>query len=149
MIYKFLFPQNYSERKFSAFLLLLRILFGLLFMSHGIQKLVNFSGIAPTFPDPFGVGGDISLGLAVFAELFCSAAFIIGAFYRLSMLPMIVTMAVAFFGVHHGSIANGELAFVYMIVFILLYITGPGVYSIDNILHRQLLSASKKRDISR
>ena len=35
--------------------------------------------------------------LAIFGELFCSVAFVFGFLYRLSMIPMIVTMAVAFF----------------------------------------------------
>jgi putative oxidoreductase len=61
-----------------------------------------------------------------------------GALYRLSMLPMLVTMAVAFFHIHSGSIVQGELAFVYLMVFILMYIAGPGQYSIDAKIHEYL-----------
>ena len=45
---------------------------------------------------------------------------------------MIVTMAVAFFFAHGGSITGGELAFVYLVVFILMYMVGPGKYSVDH-----------------
>ncbi len=46
--------------------------------------------------------------LAIFGELFCSVAFVFGFLYRLSMIPMIVTMAVAFFFAHGGSITGGS-----------------------------------------
>lgn len=138
MISNFLFPRNYSEPRYSAFLFLMRVVFGALLMNHGIQKLMEFEAMSATFPDPLGVGGTVSLGLAVFAELFCSAAFIVGALYRLSLLPIIVSMAVAFFGVHGGSIAEGELAFAYLAIFVMMYLAGPGKYSLDSVLRRYL-----------
>jgi hypothetical protein len=40
-------------------------------------------------------------------------------------------MTVAFTAIHNSSISQGELAFIYLSIFILLAITGPGRYSID------------------
>lgn len=143
MFTKFLFPRNYGERMFSGVLFLLRVVFGALLMSHGIAKLANFEQMAGVFPDVIGIGSGASLGLAVFAEVFCAAAFILGLLFRLSTIPLIVTMAVAFIGVHGGSIAEGELAFAYLMVFLITYIAGPGRYSLDSLLARYLRCDNK------
>ena len=128
----------------SAFLLILRISFGLLLMNHGIQKWSNFQELSTSFPDPLGLGSPLSLGLAIFAELVCSMAFIIGFLYRLAMIPMIFTMGIAFFVIHaNDAFAMKELALVYLIVFILMYISGPGKYSVDYMIGRQLRNKRK------
>lgn len=134
MIRTLIFPRQSYPKSFSLFLLAMRILFGGLLMMHGIQKLSDYTALSAVFPDPMGIGSPWSLSLAVFGELFCSAAFIAGFLYRLSMLPMLATMAVAFFAVHGGNIAEGELAFIYLAVFLLMYIAGPGRYSIDHLI---------------
>lgn len=127
----FLFPRKANQTNFSLFLLSMRLLFGSLLMTHGYAKLTGFAAMSASFPDPFGIGSRYSLMLAIFGELFCSVAFVFGFLYRLSMIPMIVTMAVAFFFAHGGSMTGGELAFVYLVVFILMYMAGPGKYSVD------------------
>lgn len=144
MIYKFLFPSKPDTTGASLFLLALRILFGLLLMSHGIQKWSSFQELSMAFPDPLGVGSPLSLGLAIFAELFCSMAFIIGFLYRLAMIPMIFTMLVACFVIHANDVfAVKELAFVYLVVFILMYIAGPGKFSVDRLLGQELMRKKK------
>lgn len=97
VIYKFLFPSKPDSTAMSLLLLALRILFGVLLMSHGVQKWANFDAMSESFPDPLGVGSQMSLILAIFGELACSLAFIFGFLYRLAMIPMIFTMGMAFF----------------------------------------------------
>ena len=144
MIYKFLFPLKPDSAGASLFLLILRISFGLLLMNHGIQKWSNFQELSTSFPDPLGLGSPLSLGLAVFAELACSMAFIIGFLYRLAMIPMIFTMVIAFFVIHANDIfAMKELALVYLIIFVLMYISGPRKYSVDYVIGRQLKNKRK------
>lgn len=139
MIRDFLFPRCAGSRGCSLLLLAMRLLFGLLLLLHGIAKLVNYVDLSPSFPDPLGIGGQLSMILVVFAELCCSVAFIFGLLYRLALIPMIIAMAVAFVGVHHGALADGELAFIYLMAFIILYWAGPGRYSIDAWLRRALI----------
>ena len=91
MLYKFLFPSKPDGAATSAILLIVRIIFGVLLMNHGIEKWSNYQELSAVFPDPLGVGSPLSLGLAIFGELACSMAFIIGFLYRLAMLPMIFT----------------------------------------------------------
>lgn len=139
MIYKFLFPSNPNSTGASLFLLILRVFFGLLLMNHGIQKWSNFQELSAAFPDPLGVGSPLSLWLAIFGELVCSMAFIVWLLYRLAMLPMIFTMGMAFFVIHgNDAFATKELALIYLVVFILMYISGPGKFSVDYLLGKEL-----------
>lgn len=74
----------------------------------------------------------MSLLLAIFGEVFCSVAFVFGFLYRLAMIPMIFTMFIAFFVIHSADpFATKELAFVYLLAFVILFIAGPGKYSVD------------------
>ena len=135
MIYKFLFPIKPNDTKVSLFLLAMRILFGMLLINHGIQKWNAFDQMSAAFPDPLGIGSSASLTLAIFGELVCAVAFIFGFLYRLSMIPMIITMSVALFVIHdNDTFAVKEMAFIYLSVFILMYFVGPGKFSFDRLL---------------
>ena len=139
MIYNFLFPSKPNSTGASLFLLALRIFFGLLLMNHGIQKWSSYQELSIAFPDPLGVGSPVSLGLAIFGELVCSMAFIVGVLYRLAMLPMIFTMGMAFFVIHgNDPFAVKELAFIYLVVYVLMYIIGPGKFAVDHWLGKAL-----------
>ena len=50
--YKFLFPMKPDGTAISLLLLALRLLFGGLLLSHGIQKWTNFESMSAAFPDP-------------------------------------------------------------------------------------------------
>ena len=137
---KFLFPTYYDEsRTYSIVLLVLRIFFGLLFLSHGYDKLMSHQALSDVFADPFGLGSTISFWLVIFAEVVCSFALIFGILQRISLIPMIISMCVAFFVVHNGDIfATKELSFIYLTMFVFLYITGPGEYSFDSTIGRYM-----------
>lgn len=133
--YRFIFSATPSGRNYSTLVLILRVLFGLLLMWHGVLKWANFNTISHTFPDPLGLGSQFSLLLVIFAELFCSIFFMFGFFYRIVLIPIIFTMAIAFFAIHDGSIVQGgELAFSYLAMFIILFFSGPGRFSFDYII---------------
>lgn len=133
---KFLFPTYYDEsRTYSLLLLIMRIFFGLLFLIHGYDKMMQHASLAYLFADPIGLGSIISFWMVVFAEVVCSFALIFGILQRIVLIPMIITMCVAFFIVHGAdAFAVKELSFIYLIAFIILYITGPGKYSFDAII---------------
>ena len=127
MLYKFLFPSKPDGAATSAILLIVRIIFGVLLMNHGIEKWSNYQELSAVFPDPLGVGSPLSLGLAIFGELACS------------MLPMIFTMGMAFFVIHgNDPFAVKELAFIYLVVYVLMYIIGPGKFAVDHWLGKAL-----------
>lgn len=114
-------------------LLVLRVGFGMMMLfGHGWSKLINFGQIAPTFPDPIGLGGSVSLALTVFAEVFCAIAIIAGLFTRYAAIPLVICMVVAAVVVHSGDPwGKKEFALLYAIPFLTLFFTGPGNLAID------------------
>ncbi len=139
MLKRFLFPVKPDGTFISVILLIVRVVFGVMLMNHGIDKWANYQELSAVFPDPLGIGSPLSLGLAIFGELACSMAFIIGFLYRLAMIPMIFTMCVAFFIVHADDpFAVKELTFVYLVVFVLMYIVGPGKFAVDRWISKSL-----------
>ncbi|MDR0419211.1 MAG: DoxX family protein [Prevotellaceae bacterium] len=71
-----------------------------------------------------------ALILVILAEFFCAVSFAVGFLTRLAVIPLIINMLIAFFS-HSGF---NEVAFVYLMVFIVFFITGSGKYSVDSLL---------------
>lgn len=133
---KKLFSTRVSENALAFALLVLRVGAGsLMLMKHGLDKLMHFSQKSGSFADPFGIGSTASLSLTVFAEFFCAVFIILGLFTRLATIPLIINMAVALFIAHQGDFfGKGELAGLFLIVFITLLFTGPGKVSLDRLI---------------
>jgi putative oxidoreductase len=114
-------------------LLILRVgIGGFMLFGHGWSKLLNFGQMATSFPDPIGVGSQISLALTVFAEVFCAFFIMIGLFTRYTVVPLVITMLVAAFIVHGGDPwGKKEFCLLYAIPLISLFFTGPGDFSVD------------------
>ena len=118
-------------------LLIIRVIFGTLLFVHGFQKVTHYDTLSGTFPDPIGIGSRLSLQLAIFAEFLCSLGVISGLFFRLALIPMIVTMIVAaFFALKGAPWLQRELPVSYLLVYLLLIITGPGRHSLDAVICR-------------
>ena len=117
-------------------LFILRLGFGgMVLWSHGLPKLLHFSEKASSFPDPLGIGHGFSLGLAIFAEFFCSILLIWGILTRLVAIPLLATMLTAIFLIHgNDPLGERELAILYAIPFFALIFTGPGKVSIDHFI---------------
>jgi putative oxidoreductase len=114
-------------------ILLLRITVAIFMITHAIPKMNKLlAGGEIQFPDPIGIGAENSLGLAVFAELFCSILIGLGFLTRLAAFPLIITMAVAAFIVHAGDpFKQKELSLLYLVLYFVLFIIGSGKYSVD------------------
>ena len=134
MFYNFLFPKHLRGTGVSFLLLALRVFFGILFLTHGLDKLMNFNTLSNTYPSVLGLGGYTTLMITIFAEFCCSLFLITGLLERILVVPMIIAMAVAFFDVHDAMMPEGELSLIYLIMFFILFITGPGKFSIDYII---------------
>lgn len=135
----FLFGKAQNNSLLSSALLLLRVAVGILMMTHGWGKLSNFSAISESFPDPIGVGSQMSSMLAVAAEFFGSILLIFGFLTRLVVIPLAFTMAIAFFVIHAADpLQVKELALFYLIIYVFLFMSGPGEYSLDNFLSKYI-----------
>lgn len=120
-------------------LLLLRVSFGFFMIyGHGLRKMNKFEVLTQKFADPLGVGRTTSLVLAIGAEVFCSAALILGIGTRLVLVPLIFTMVVAAFVVHGvHPFAKKEMALLYLHVYVFLLFAGAGRFSVDGWLSRR------------
>ena len=122
----------------SAGLLLLRIAIGGLMLVHGTQKLMGFSELSGKFPDPLGMGSQLSLLSAIGAEVGCSLLLILGLGTRFAAIPLAFTMIVALFLVHASDPWQvKELAAVYLCVYLSLILTGAGEFSLDGLIWRK------------
>lgn len=116
-------------------LLILRLTFGGLMLTHGIPKFMKLIEGDTSFSDPLGIGSFYSLLLAVFAEFVCSIFIIAGWKSKLFAWPLIITMIVAAFIVHGGDpFAKQEKALLFLGGFLAIALMGEGKYSVKGLL---------------
>jgi putative oxidoreductase len=121
--------SRHSETTYAA----LRIVAGLLFAFHGVQKVL---GVLTEHHPPLGsqlwIGGVI--------ELVCGFAIALGAFTSWAAFLASGTMAVAYIQFHwqlafnakfFPAVNKGELALVYAFLFLFVAARGAGAASID------------------
>jgi putative oxidoreductase len=134
---KRIFSVNISESAVNIALLLLRVSVGILMANHGYQKLTHFEEMQANFMDFLGLGFTVSLILTIGAEFFCSLLLIAGLLTRLALVPLIIAMTVAVLSAHGGDIfGKGEHALLYVVVYVALFLTGPGKLSADNFIFK-------------
>ena len=103
-------------------------------LTHGWPKLSKLISTGEfKFADPIGLGPEISLIAAIFAEFVCSILIVMGYKTKLASVPLIFTMLVAAF-ISHGSdpFSNKEKALLYLVGYLAILLLGPGKYSLDN-----------------
>ncbi len=104
----------------------------LLLRVHGLPKLLDFQHQLTLIEDPFGLGAHLTLSLAIFAEVLCPLLIILGLLTRLATLPVLFLLLVSLAWVHpEWSLAEGQFAWLLVIVFAALLIGGSGAFSLD------------------
>jgi putative oxidoreductase len=118
-------------------LLFLRIVSGAVMLTHGYPKFQKILTGDMKFGDPIGMGEIPSLYLSTFAEFLCAILVIIGLYTRLSLIPLIINMSVAFFIAHAADdFGTKEKSLLFLGMFIVIFLTGPGRFSIDNKINK-------------
>ncbi|XDD49632.1 DoxX family protein [Leptospira sp. WS92.C1] len=118
--------------------LLLRLTFGGLFVYHGFPKLFEFDQALAVFPDVIGIGSKTSLILVIFAEFFCGFFVAFGLLTRLTVIPIFITMTVAFFIAHaNDPFQMKMLPFLYWLLSYVIFALGSGKYSIDRLIFKK------------
>jgi len=111
----------------------MRIVFGLLFLCHGLQKALGafggINGAAAPFFSLFGIAGwlEIMLGLMITLGIFAAAAAFIAS----------GEMAAAYFIGHFPQgfwpiLNQGELAVLYCFLFLYVATQGSGIWAVDS-----------------
>jgi putative oxidoreductase len=136
---KTIFSVGNHSRPIDIALLIARIGIAGLMLTHGLPKLfMLFSEEPVKFPAVLGMSAEFSLVLTVFAEVLCSVFLLIGFATRLSIIPLAVTMMVAAFLIHASDpLAVKESALHYLLVYLFLFLSGSGKYSVDYLLQKR------------
>ena len=124
-------------------LLIIRLIIGVLMAFYGYEKYTHFNEMAASDfwmknVSFLGLSSKIALGLTIFAELICSLLLILGLFSRFSLFFLMFCMGYIFLVVFPMSIINKgqngtefNPAFVYFTIYLGLFFTGVGKYSLD------------------
>jgi putative oxidoreductase len=109
-------------------LLFLRVAASTLVMVvHGLPKVVHYTQQAATIEDPFHLGKTVSILFAILAEFVCPPLIMLGVCTRLACLPILAVVAIALVVVHREwTLAEGQFAWMLLILFGTIAITGPG-----------------------
>jgi putative oxidoreductase len=120
---------------------ILRIVMGLLYFSHGLQKWFAFPVAMPAAAN---IKLFSLLGVAGIIELVCGALCAVGLYTRIAALLISGEMAVAYWFVSNRAsrgfapIQNGgTLEVVYCFIFLYLVFAGSGPWSLDALLRKK------------
>lgn len=132
------------EKASPVILSLLRIVTALLFMQHGLMKLVHFPAPQPGVPSPL----PLLLVVAALIEVFGGALVVLGLQTRAAALICSGEMAFAYFMVHAPrsfwpGINGGDAAILFCFIFLYLVFAGPGAWSLDG--RRSAVTGSARR----
>lgn len=113
-------------------LAILRIVTGLLFLGHGLIKLIGF----PEGAEPGQQALTTILGVGGLLETVGGVLIILGLFTRPTAFILSGMMAVAYWMFHAPSslfpaVNGGDAAILFCFVFLYLVTSGPGAWSLD------------------
>jgi putative oxidoreductase len=125
--------MNSLNRFADPFYCIMRLVVGLMFACHGLDKIFGVFGGKVAEEQLMIVGGWVEIG--------CGFLVALGLLTRIAAFIGSGEMAVAFFMMHAKAsfipyINKGELAVVYCFVFFYIFLRGPGSLSIDAMLFR-------------
>lgn len=117
-------------------LLILRLTVGhTMFWEHGLGKLTKIiQGEEIAFADPLGIGMVLSFYLVTFAEAICAILLALGLFTRFSALVLLFNGAVIVYYNYSTGSSHLEIAMLYLAIYVTLFLTGSGKYSIDKLM---------------
>ena len=132
-------------------LLILRVITGTVLIHHGFEKLANIENFADAFVRPLHLPIPIFLSyVAAFSEIGGSWLLILGLATRFGALAIVGTISVA---IYHALVTSGfnifllELLLLYFASATSIALTGPGDFSIDEVIIRVLRSESDDENI--
>jgi putative oxidoreductase len=96
-------------------------------------KLAHFEHELVAFPDPMGIGHQVSFAVALLSAGACSLVVGIGIFARLASMPIIYTMMMVLLMAARGfEGADVQSALLYALPYTVIVLTGPGRWSLDH-----------------
>jgi putative oxidoreductase len=109
----------------------------LLLIVHGLPKVQHYRAEAARMEDPFHLDKKLTMAFAIFAEVVCPLFMIAGFATRLAALPIMVVTVIALVRVHpEWTVEQAQFAWMLLILFGTIAITGAGHYSLAALLSR-------------
>lgn len=127
-----------SERYANLALLILRLFVGGMMLTHGIAKLENYTAFREGFPDPVGWGAGLSLVMIILVEVGCSLMIATGLLTRFAVIPLVFAMIMAMTTHADMSVSGVELPLLYLGMYVVIFIAGPGKCSIDYLIGKTI-----------
>jgi putative oxidoreductase len=123
--------EAWSPRVLAA----VRIITALLFVEHGLMKLVAFPAAVPGMPSPLPA----LLVAGALIEIVGGALIAVGLFTRIAAFICSGEMAAAYFMFHAAksfwpAVNGGDAAILFCFVFLYLAFAGAGAFSLDALL---------------
>lgn len=124
-------PLRPDSRLIAKALAVLRIVTALLFLQHGMTKILSFPVSSASDPAAWTL-----LWVAGWMELIGSLLLLVGLFTRPVAFVLAGEMAIAYWMVHaprgpFPMLNDGEGAILFCFIFLLFVATGPGTWSVD------------------
>jgi len=133
-------------------LLLIRLFWGWMFFRTGLGKLTNMHPVIAYF-ESLGIAHPaFSAYIASLIELICGACLFFGFASRLVAIPLIINMIVAFLTAEARAVAMffsnmqnfvTRTPFTFLFASIIIFVFGPGPFSVDYILERYFRKQGK------
>ena len=125
--------MNALNRFADPFYCIMRLVVGLMFACHGLDKIFGMFTPKEALPPLMAAGG--------WVEIICGFLVAFGLLTRVAAFVASGEMAVAFFMMHAPKglipyVNKGELAVVYCFVFFYIFLRGSGSLSIDAMMGR-------------
>ena len=142
-----------ASRLQPVFLLVVRLYWGWQFFQSGKGKLGDISKVVGFFTDlgiPFPT---INAYMAGMTECFGGLLLLLGVASRLTTIPLIITMIVAYVTAENAALKSvftdpdkftGATPFLFLMAAVIVFIFGPGVFSVDALFNRIIDWRQKK-----
>ena len=115
-------------------LLIVRVLTSIMLIQHG-KELVDSKKMHDliTFLADFKIPSVFAY-IAKVTECLGSILLFLGLFTRIIIPPLIIAMSVVIWTMNAGNIFDGDLPFLYILLFLVFFFIGPGKWSLDYVL---------------
>jgi len=128
-----------SSTEFATVVLAFRVIFGLVFATHGIAKMKSLDGTAAWFESIGMKPGPLHARAAAASEIGTGLMIAAGLLTSFAAAGMVGVMLVAAWTVHRKNgfaiVKDGwEVTFVFGLIAVLIAGLGPGEYSVDHAL---------------
>ncbi|MGS2739451.1 DoxX family protein [Sinomicrobium sp. M5D2P17] len=110
-----------------------------LIIAHGLKKIGIGTGVTESVPNPFHLPIWFNESFAIASNLVFPLFIITGFYTRLATIPILAVTLSGYFIVHwNDSLLVSDIPFMYSISFLLIAFCGPGKYSLDEFIRKEL-----------